>query len=436
MIVFAVQENPLSGSLNADVFWLSALALLGASLGVYLFFYGFRMLQYKRLILNTPFSKIRSASMGLVEVSGTPTGPNTISAAITGAPCYYYRARGWQWLDSGKGGSWRQVVDESVSLPFFLEDGTGRVLVNPQGANLDVHRSFYDEFSTSFISKDSLIPESIRKFAAMRGLMGGSKIRLEEHVIKPGFPLFVFGTLGENSTLHSWKAQPHVSAKKVSFGFHLGDSINLKFTRDVNVPDMAAKAFSDLLRTTTGTSTRISTYVSRSGAGSIELPEKALKALQDAGVNLPFSATYRSTSGGGPVELPQDVLNLLQQAGVNLPFPVLATSGEMTVSNRNVADGLLRSSVMQVAFADNPSAAMNEAEKQAGTIEKGSAPDFDLRAPAAISKGERGEPFTISSQSQREVVRSLGWKAIACIWGGPVFALICLYSLLSIWGWM
>jgi hypothetical protein len=58
------------------------------------------MLQYKRLILNTPFSKIRSASNGLVEVSGSPTGPQTIASAITGEPCFYYRAQAWQWDDS------------------------------------------------------------------------------------------------------------------------------------------------------------------------------------------------------------------------------------------------------------------------------------------------------------------------------------------------
>ena len=71
-------------------------ALLGAYSGIYLFRRGFLMLQHKRLIRNTPFSKIRSASMGLVEVSGMARGPQTIRAGITGEPCYYYRARAWQ----------------------------------------------------------------------------------------------------------------------------------------------------------------------------------------------------------------------------------------------------------------------------------------------------------------------------------------------------
>jgi E3 Ubiquitin ligase len=398
-----VISGTLVFQLPEDSIWPSALAVLGAAVGVYLFFRGFRMLQYKRLILNTPVSKIRSASMGLVEVSGTPTGPKTIAAAITGAPCYYYRARAWIWADSGKGGSWRQVVDESVHVPFFLDDSTGRVLVNPQGARLDVHRSFSDELRTSFLGKDGPVPDSIRKFVALRGLAGADKVRLEENIIQPGYPLFVFGTLGENTTWN-WNAQPHVAGKQSSLGLNLGDSVNLNFTRTATIPDLAAKALAGFLESASGTSTRTSTYISR--------------------------------SDGGPVELSEDMLKTLQHAGVNLPFPVVAGSGKMTVSSRSSEAGVLRSHSMQVTIASGPSTTTEVAEKQDGTETKQSSGDFNLRAPVAISKGERGDPFTISSQSQREVVQSLGWKATACIWGGPVFALICLRCLFVFWGWM
>jgi hypothetical protein len=52
-----------------------ALAFVGVFAGVYLFYRGFRFLQRKRLILNTPASKIRSAAMGLVEINGLAVGP-------------------------------------------------------------------------------------------------------------------------------------------------------------------------------------------------------------------------------------------------------------------------------------------------------------------------------------------------------------------------
>src|SRR5258705_11701785 len=80
--------------------WLGIAALLGGYSGIYLFLRGFRMLQHKRLFLNTPLSKIRSASMGLLELRRMTKGPQTIRAGITGGPCYYYRVPLWPECDS------------------------------------------------------------------------------------------------------------------------------------------------------------------------------------------------------------------------------------------------------------------------------------------------------------------------------------------------
>ena len=63
-------------------------------------------------------------------------------------------------------------------------------------------------------------------------------------------------------------------------------------------------------------------------------------------------------------------------------------------------------------------------------------PSFDLNVPCAISKGETGAPFTISCESQRELVSSLGWKSAACIWGGPALTITCVYILLLTLGVM
>jgi hypothetical protein len=212
-------------------FWLVLAALAGAVAGVFLFFQGFRMLRFKRLILNTPLSKIHSASIGLVEVTGTPVGPQVLSAPITGDPCYYYRARAWQWEESGKDSKWRQVLDESMYVPFFLEDSTGKVLIDPQGAKMEVHKNFSDEIGTSFFGSRNLLPDNIRNFLVQRGLVPYNKIKLEECIIKPEFPLFVFGTLGENRTMESWLPLPHISAGRPSlqFRFNNASSFNLTY---------------------------------------------------------------------------------------------------------------------------------------------------------------------------------------------------------------
>jgi len=391
--------SSLSSS-GSDGFWFMLVALGGAVGGVALFLQGFRMLQYKRLILNTPFSKIRSASIGLVEVSGMPTGPQMISSAITGEPCFYYRALAWQWDDSGKDKKWQQVLDESLSVPFFLEDSTGRVLVNPQGAELDVHRSFSDEIQTSRFGQGSLIPEHIRKFAAVRGLLAGDRIRLEERIIKPGYPLFVFGTLGENSGQTSWAPTPHTTKARVSFG---GSGLNRSLTFKFNLGE-------------SGT-------------------DMAMKVIEQMAGNDNFRIEARTT-GSGPVVLPDRVVQQLNRIGVALPVTVSPESPEM---GSNIAD-LPNSSGLVVATQRAPDVAdeisLPNPQQQGNPAGLPTKPIFDLHSPVAICKGQRGEPFTISSNSQREVVEALAWKSMLYIWGSPLVTLACVYFLLVYWGWL
>jgi hypothetical protein len=199
-ILLAQSYVPSNNSARVE-FW----AAVGAVFGAFLFFRGFSMLRIKRLILNTPSSKIRSASMGLVEITGMATGPHTIPAGITGEPCFYYRAMAWQLRQSGRSNQWRKVADESLYVPFFVEDSTGRMLVNPQGAELDVHRNFKDEIGESLFANRDTMPENIAMYLLRNGLAGADATRIEEYCIKPDYPLFVLGTLGANDTRGEWK---------------------------------------------------------------------------------------------------------------------------------------------------------------------------------------------------------------------------------------
>lgn len=229
---------------NALSFWLVLACLAGTAIGPVLFFKGFRMLRFKRMIVNTPLSRIHSASIGLVEVSGTPVGPYVLSAPITADPCYYYRVRAWQWVEDGNSHYWKSALDESLYVPFFLEDSTGRVLIDPQGADLDVHKSFSDEIGASLFRSSDLIPPHIRDFLLKRGLAGYEKLKLEEQIVPQGFPLFVFGTLGENPALSQRPLETHITSPAVrcsSVGSNLQANLN------ANVPAQVAKTAVEVL---------------------------------------------------------------------------------------------------------------------------------------------------------------------------------------------
>ena len=189
---------PLHAIILASSGQLSAVAILGACLGVYLFFHGFGMLRRKRLIMDTPSSKIRSASIGLVEVSGLALGPYLLHAPITALPCYYYRTTAWQYQQRGKDKEWVKVADESLHVLFFLDDNTGRVLVNPQGAEMEIHLDYKEQFGGSLFSGTLELPSNVSTFLSRHGVSLDKQIKIEEHCIKPKNALFVLGTLAEN----------------------------------------------------------------------------------------------------------------------------------------------------------------------------------------------------------------------------------------------
>jgi hypothetical protein len=179
-----------------DNLWLYA--SVGGAVGIYLFYRGFRTLQQRRLILDTPASKIRSASMGLVEVSGLAVGPYTIPAPVSGVPCYFHRTIAWQLKQAGKNKEWQKVAEESMHVPFFLDDNTGRMLVDPQGAEMDIHRDFHEEYSGSFFGSHDDVPTNVASFLARHGVDNDHKLRVDEYCIKPKNALFILGTLATN----------------------------------------------------------------------------------------------------------------------------------------------------------------------------------------------------------------------------------------------
>lgn len=369
-------------SQHTDVTKLQFWAAVGATAGVFLFLRGFSMLRCKRLIMNTPSSKIRSASMGLVEISGTAKGPQTVPAGITGEACYYYRAMAWQLKYSGRNREWKKVADESLYVPFFIEDATGDALVDPQGAELDIHCDFKDELGGSSLGS-GMMPENASRFVLRYGLLSSERIRVEEYCIKPGDPLFVLGTLGQNTAAARWTPIPHVAVMGSSFKSRmnffgptgssmfraLGWASTLKVPLDVNAPATAA-----------------ATQSASSTAGSwssVSLEEEAMHAMA--------GAPSREAAGA---------------AASNAREAASAPAGVETETAPPDTDPNAQSTT-----------------------------GFNMNPTVAIGKGTNHEFFMISWHSQREVVQSLAWKSALCIWGGPALTLACVYFLILSLGW-
>ena len=389
LVTFATASFTSTNSGRLE-FWAAA----GAVFGVVLFVRGFLMLRFKRQIMNTPASRIRSASMGLVEISGMAKGPATIPAGITGEACYYYRATAWELRESGRNRQWKQVANESIYVPFFVEDPTGRLLVNPQAADLDLHCNFKDEFDTSFFrSNRDVLPENVAKFLARNAISFSQSIRLEEYCIKPDYPLFVFGTLGTNSDSATWAPYPHVAS---------GSSLNSRLS-----------------------------FLGSSGGGMFA-PLGGLSRFTAAfsvGARPKITARAMPQTSAVPKPAPTSSWSSVSIDDVPVGQRVASTPRAPSPARAPVQTSPIRVSA-PVATVDPDSAP--EGSPADGPAENRG---FDLHPSVCISKGSNGDPFMISWRCQRELVRSLAWKSALCIWGGPILTLVCLYFLALNFGW-
>jgi E3 Ubiquitin ligase len=345
-------------------------AAIGACAGVYLFYCGFRLLQRKRLILNTPASKIRSAAMGLVEINGLAVGPYMMTAPITGVPCFYFRTTAWQWQRRGRSNEWVKVADESLHVPFFIDDNTGRVLVDPQGAEMDIHRDFHDEFSSPLFSSSLGIPPNIASFLARHGVSTDKKIKIDEYSIKPKNALFILGTLAQNPGLSvSPRPVPSFTAEQHSVPFRIPDiSEGLSPGNDVT---------------------------------------RSQNALFAAFKNKP--ATERI------------------YLSANKPAQVSEGEQEQRVTAALIKAGITNPAAWAAAGLLNPAVVATPASAStAGCAAAVIAPEqFDQHPPVVLMKGSHDPAFLISWHSQRDVVRSLSWKSTLMIWGGPALTLLC-----------
>lgn len=152
-----------------------------ASIGM--FWGGFHYLRLQRRIANTPTSKIRSLAMGLVELHGVARRRYALVSPLTQMPCVYYRLRKYRLENRNNKRQWRLTSDtNSGHVPFFLEDTTGRVTVDPLDA------------SVSASHRQEGYPGETGSILFGGGYGNSSSEKWVENSIPEGTPLYILGT--------------------------------------------------------------------------------------------------------------------------------------------------------------------------------------------------------------------------------------------------
>jgi len=128
------------------------LLIVGGVLLIYAFSYS----RVQHGMENTPTSKIRSVAMGFAELRGIAEPRIMLKSPYTETPCLYYRCT--------------TSIGSESGTSFYLNDGTGKILVNPKHAQMNL--------AHSFITNNSSAP-------------------ITEWCIMAGEPLYIAGTVGK-----------------------------------------------------------------------------------------------------------------------------------------------------------------------------------------------------------------------------------------------
>jgi len=164
----------------------ASLALLG---GPALFAGGFRDLRLKRLIQNTPTSRIRSMAMGLAEVNGIIECRSSVAAPFSGRRCACWQV---DISTQGRRNSFHVVHRATSGHPFFLRDDTGVALVYPRDADCKV------SFGVEEVCAGVNLPECYASYVATLGpksyLWRLGVLRFRERILEEGARVYVMGT--------------------------------------------------------------------------------------------------------------------------------------------------------------------------------------------------------------------------------------------------
>ena len=163
-----------------------------------------------RLIEDTPTAKIRSAPQGYIELEGLGKmmdGPPII-AKLSGLPCVWFRYKIEEYVThagSRNQSRWETIDKGESTDTFWLQDDTGRVVIDPEGA--DVTPKYKDTWRAGSSLSGIAYATYVKGFIGSRA--SGNNYRFTEERINSGERLYALGLL---KNVSSYTSMPTVDA--------------------------------------------------------------------------------------------------------------------------------------------------------------------------------------------------------------------------------
>jgi hypothetical protein len=151
--------------------WIACLALIA----LISLFAWISTLRRRRAITDTPTSRIASAAQGYVELTGDgrPLDHPPLLSHLTRLPCLWYRFVVEE--KTGNDDKWKTVERGESEVPFLIDDGSGRCVVDVEGAEiLTRHKETWTEGRYRNTEWKLLINDQVYALGEFKTLGGGS----------------------------------------------------------------------------------------------------------------------------------------------------------------------------------------------------------------------------------------------------------------------
>ena len=184
----------LSGNESDGLFFGIMLLVVGLTTS----FNSLKNLEMKRLLENVPTSKIRSLSMGMVELKGKiQVTDKILKDPFDDKECVYWRIHIQELVKSGKTRKWVTRHKAKNQVPFLISDQTGSVLIHLEGAKMeDVRRDKQYDLGT-FLSDE--MPPNVRDYCRkynvkLKGWFGTKRrMRINITYLEPNDDIYIIG---------------------------------------------------------------------------------------------------------------------------------------------------------------------------------------------------------------------------------------------------
>jgi len=200
-----------------DAWWIGGIAILvlvGGGAG--LIKTGFTRRKQRTLIRDTPTEDVESIAVGPSELKGSALAADgdPFPAPFSDDECVVAEYEVEQYHEDDDGGSWNTVASGVVHTPFFLDDGTGRVLVEPHDdATFDIDPA---DRETIRVDSSERGPDPVQRFVERMDDVSypadasGSENdrRYHQNLIRDKESVYVYGTAQPRGGDHRGGSNP------------------------------------------------------------------------------------------------------------------------------------------------------------------------------------------------------------------------------------